>query len=170
MNAIYDRLLPVLANSFQFLHQKAKGKLIIAQTQIKNRSLGSGKGSLNDALLNITRAIELAKQYPDAKNIDETLFHMLYTKGRVLIEYSCISINRVPQAVDACYELYEAQNSFRHNVYDFAKGTGNDKKSFEKFKRVLIYDKRIKSFYDLDKRKAEYLLSRWTGKCVSYTK
>ena len=27
MNKIYDKLLPILSNSYQFLHQKAKGKL-----------------------------------------------------------------------------------------------------------------------------------------------
>ena len=123
VNAIYDKLLPVLANSFQFLHQKAKGKLTIAQTQIKNKSFNEGKKSLNDALMNITRAIELARLIPEAKHIDETLLHMIYTKGRILIEFSCVSIKRVPQAVDSCYELYEAQQSFRHDVYDFVRLT-----------------------------------------------
>ena len=167
VNAIYDKLLPVLADSFQFLHQKAKGKLIIAQTQMKNKNYDEGKRNLDDALANISRAIGLANLYPDAKYIDETLLHMMYTKGRILIEYSCESFYRVPKAVDACYDLYEAQQRFRHDVYDFVNGGGSDKKSFEKFKSILLNNKFVRSFPDLDKRKTEYLLSLWCERKIT---
>ena len=71
MNAIYDKLLSELSNSYQFLHQKAKGKLIIAQVQVKNMNRYMENRTLTEAVYNITRAQDLASQYPDAKNIDE---------------------------------------------------------------------------------------------------
>lgn len=164
MNTIYDRLLPVLSDSFQFLHQKAKGKLEIARIQIRHRHLAGAKDTLREAVLNITRAIKLAEMYPTAKNIDETLLHMTYTKGRILIEFSGISLKYVPQAVDTCYKVYDMQQSIRYDVYDFTTGTGNDKKSFEEFKHRLITDSTIQGFDDLDVKKVEELLSRWSGK------
>ena len=170
MNAIYDRLLPLLSDSYQFLHQKAKGKLIIAQVQRKNCKNSDAKKTLDDALLNITRAIDLAKQFPNAKNIRETILHMVYTKGRILIEYSCIALRYVPQAVDFCYDLYQMQQDVHHDAYDFTTGTGNDKVSFEMFKTTLIRNETIKSFKDLNVKKAEFLLSRWTGKVFRITK
>ena len=166
MNAIYDKLLPVLSNSFQFLHQKAKGKLVIAQVQVKNRHNVEAKKTLKEALLNIIRAIRLAEKFPDAKNIEETLLHMLYTKGRILIEYSCISSKYIPQAVETCYDLYDAQKKIREDAYDFVTGVGNDKRSFEQFKHILITDRSYRKFSDLNKQKAEDLLYRWTGKRI----
>ena len=95
MNAIYDKLLSELSNSYQFLHQKAKGKLIIAQVQVKNRNRYMANRTLTEAVYNITRAQDLASQYPDAKNIDETLLHMAYTKGRIFIVFlTNISLKR----------------------------------------------------------------------------
>jgi len=170
LNAIYDKLLPVLSNSFQFLHQKAKGKLVIAQVQVRNKRFGEAKQSLNDALINIVRAIDLAKQYPEAKNIDETLLHMIYTKGRILIEYSCISSRRVPQAVETCYDLYDAQKTIREDAYDFVTSVGNDKKSFNQFIRILTTNQNIRTSPDLNMEKAEALLLRWTGKHYKYSR
>lgn len=170
MNAIYDKLLPVLSNSFQFLHQKAKGKLVIAQIQAKTKRFGEAQKSLAEAILHITRAIDLAKQYPEAKNIDETISHMTYTKGRILIEYSCISSSHVPQAVETCCDLYDSQKNIREDAYDFVKSVGNDKKSFEKFKRILVSDLKIREFQDLNTEKVEALLLRWTGKHYSFSK
>lgn len=164
MNAIYDQLLPMLSNSYQFLHQKAKGKLIIAQVQLKNRRIADGQESLKDALLNIIRAIKLAEQVPEAKNIKETLLHMVYTKGRILIACCCNSVKYIPQAVDTCYELYQMQQGIRHDVYDYATGTGSDKYLFEKFKKILITNTKIRTFDELDMEKTEFLLSHWTGK------
>ena len=162
MNAIYDRLLPMLSDSYQFLHQKAKGKLIIAQVQIKNEKISDSKETLNDALLNIIRAIKLAEQVPEARNIKETLLHMVYTKGRILIACCCNSVKYVPQAVDTCYELYHMQQNIRHDAYDYATGSGNDKYLFEKFKNILITNKRVHGFDDLDIEKTEFLLNHWT--------
>lgn len=164
MNAIYDQLLPMLSNSYQFLHQKAKGKLIIAQVQLKRGKSYGVKETLKDALLNITRSIQLASQVPEAKNIQETLLHMVYTKGRILIACCDTSVAYVPQAVDSCYELYQMQHNISHDAYDFSTGTGNDKHFFLKFKNTLMTNNRIRSFEDFDMGKAEYLLSRWTGK------
>lgn len=164
LNAIYDKLLPILANSFQFLHQKAKGKLVIAQIQLKNKNNNDGKNNLKEAVYNITRAIELAKMYPKAKNIDETILHMVYTQGRILIQYSCVSKKYVPQAVEICSKLYEIQDHIRDDAYDFTSGRGSDKRAFESFKRILATDLSIRNFNDLNIEKAENLLSRWTGK------
>lgn len=75
--------------------------------------------TLTEAVYNITRAQDLASQYPDAKNIDETLLHMAYTKGRIFIEFSCISDKYIPKAVNACYELYQLQARSKHDIYDF---------------------------------------------------
>ena len=160
---IYEKLLPILSNSFQFLHQKAKGKLEIARVQINHKNFSTAKNTLNEALYNITRAIKLAERYPSAKNIEDTILHMTYTKGRILIEFSCISHRYVPQAVETCYESYQKQSGILYDAYDFTTGTGHDKKSFERFKRLLIYDSSIKNFEDLDLQKMRYLLKRWTG-------
>lgn len=170
MNAIYDRLLPLLSNSYQFLHQKAKGKLVIAQVQRKNKRGYDALITLGEALMNITRAIKLAEKVPDAKNIDETLLHMQYTKGRILIECSCVSIRYVPRAVDACYQLYQMQRNIRHDAYDFTTGTGNDKASFEKFKKILFSNHSVHSFDDLNAENANDLLNRWTGLRFRITK
>ena len=164
MNAIYDQLLPMLSNSYQFLHQKAKGKLIIAQVQVKNGRNTDVQETLEEALLNIIRAIKLAEKVPEAKNIKETLLHMVYTKGRILIACCCNSVKYVSQAVDTCYELYQMQQNIRHDAYDYATGTGTDKYLFEKFKNTLVTNKKIHGFDDLNIEKTEYLLSRWTGK------
>lgn len=170
MNAIYDCLLPALSDSYQFLHQKAKGKLIIAQVQLKNERYYDGKETLKEALFNITRAIKLAEQYPDARNIKETLLHMVYTKGRILIEYGCIAKKFIPQAIDVCYQLYEMQKDVKHDAYDFTTGTGNDRISFEKFKSILIQDTSIRRFSDLDMEKTEFLIKRWTKMNFKITK
>lgn len=162
-NAIYEKLLPTLSNSFQFLHQKAKGKLEIARVQINHKKFGIAKNTLNEALYNITRAIKLAERYPSAKNIEDTILHMTYTKGRILIEFSCIAHRYVPQAVETCYELYQKQSGILYDAYDFTTGTGHDKKTFERFKRLLIYDSSIHNFEDLDLQKMRFLLNRWTG-------
>ena len=164
MNEIYDMLLPTLCNSYQFLHQKAKGKLIIGQVQLKNGRYCEGKKILADAILNITRAIKLAEQYPDAKNIAETLLHMTYTKGRILIAFSCVSLSRVPQAVETCYNLYEMQKNIRHDAYDFTTGTGNDRITFNKFNSILPRNKTILNFKDLDHDKMSFLLTKWMEK------
>lgn len=170
MNAIYDKLLLKLSNSYQFLHQKAKGKLVIAQTQQKSKKYRDTKESLQDAVFNITRAQALASQYPDVKHIDETLLHMAYTAGRIYIQYSCISLSYVPQAINACYELYQMQKGAVHDIYDYSKSAGNDKWAFDKFKSILMSDKKIRTMQDLNEEKALYLLERWTGRRMRYIK
>ncbi len=163
MDAIYDKLRSVMSDSYQFLHQKAKGKLRIAQVQIRNSHLEDAEKSLKEAVYNITRAIKLAELYPQAKNIEETILHMTYTKGRILIEYSCVSPGRVPQTVETCYLLYQMQQNIRHDAYDFKLATGSDKKSFEKFKLMLMSDFSIQANEELNKEKTQSLLLRWTG-------
>lgn len=39
---------------------------------------------------------------------------MAYTAGRIYIQYSCVSLSYVPQAVNACYELYQMQKGSIH--------------------------------------------------------
>lgn len=168
MNSIYDELLLQLSNSYQFLHQKAKGKLVIAQSQQKNKKYRDVKVTLQDAVFNITRAQALAGQYPEAKHIDETLLHMAYTAGRIYIQYSCVSLSYVPQAVNACYELYQMQKGSIHDIYDYVTSAGNDRWAFEKFKSILIANNKIRAMHDLDEEKTRYLLERWTGKRMKF--
>lgn len=164
MNKIYDKLLPPLSDSYQFLHQKAKGKLIIAQVQIKRGHLHSGSQTLTEAVYNITRAQDLASQYPDAKNIAETLLHMAYTKGRIFIEFTCISDKYMSKAVDACYDLYQLQSNSRHDIYDFMSAKGSDGWAFNKFRNKLMDRQCLDSCPDLNLDHVNYLLQRWTGK------
>lgn len=166
MDAIYEKLLEKLAGSYQFLHQKAKGKLVIAQMQHKSRKISDVKESLQEAVYNITRAQELAKQYPNAKNIDETLLHMAYTTGRIYIQLSCVSKSYIPQAVNACYDLYQMQKGAAHDIYDYVKSAKNDRWAFDKFKNTLLNDASIRENQELDLEKASYLLYRWTGKTI----
>ncbi len=170
VNEIYKKLLPVLSDSFQFLHQKAKGILVIAQAQIKNRHYNESKQNLKEALFNISRAIKLAQLYPNARNIEETILHMTYTKGRILIAFSCIALDRIPQAVETCYELYQLQQNIQNDAFDFVTGNSYEQHVFRKFKYRLLSDKRIQYFSDLDMKKTEYLLSRWTGKTIKMKK
>ena len=170
MNAIYDKLLLQLSNSYQFLHQKAKGKLVIAQSQQKSQKYRDVKTTLQDAVFNITRAQALARQYPDAKHIDETLLHMAYTAGRIYIQYSCVSLSYVPQAVDACYELYQMQKGSIHDIYEYMTSAGNDKWAFDRFKSILMSNNKIRTMQDLDEEKTRYLLERWTGKRMKFIK
>lgn len=170
MNAIYDKLLSELSNSYQFLHQKAKGKLIIAQVQVKNRNRYMANRTLTEAVYNITRAQDLASQYPDAKNIDETLLHMAYTKGRIFIEFSCISDKYIPKAVNACYELYELQARSKHDIYDFMTAKGNDGWAFNTFKNKLMNRRCLDRCTGLDYNQASSLLQRWTGRRIQIMK
>lgn len=170
MNAIYDKLLSELSNSYQFLHQKAKGKLIIAQVQVKNRNRYMANRTLTEAVYNITRAQDLASQYPDAKNIDETLLHMAYTKGRIFIEFSCISDEYIPKAVNACYELYQLQARSKHDIYDFMTAKGNDGWAFNTFKNKLMNRRYLDRCTGLDYHQASSLLQRWTGKRIQIMK
>lgn len=170
MNAIYDELLLQLSNSYQFLHQKAKGKLIIAQSQLKRNKYREAKASLQDATFNITRAQALASRYPNAKHIDETLLHMAYTAGRIYIQYSCVSLSYVPQAVNACYELYQMQKGSIHDIYDYMKSAGSDKEAFSQFFNILMMNEKIRKMQDLDEEKTSFLLARWTGKQIKLTK
>lgn len=170
MNAIYDELLLQLSNSYQFLHQKAKGKLVIAQSQLKSKKFRDVKDTLQDAVFNISRAQALAGQYLKAKHIDETLLHMAYTAGRIYILYSCVSLSYVPQAINACYALYQMQQGSTHDIYDYVKSAGNDKWAFEQFKNILLTKQKIRTMHDLDDEKASYLLERWTGKRVVFAK
>lgn len=94
---------------------------------------------------------------------------MTYTKGRILIECSGVSVKYVPEAVDACYKVYDMQQSVRHDAYDFTTGTGKDKESFERFKYTLLTNSAVRGFDDLDIRKAETLISRWSGKKFKLT-
>lgn len=164
INKIYNKLLSLLSDSYQFLHQKAKGELEIARVQIGHKNFDNAHKTLKEARYNITRAIRLAEQFPKAQNIKETLLHMTYTKGRILIESSCISYSHIPQAVAVCYKLYEMQQGIQHNVYDFTTGSGRDKKSFETFLKMLITNSTVHEFKDFDNEKADFLLKRWTGK------
>ena len=150
MNAIYDKLLSQLSKSYQFLHQKAKGKLVIAQSQQKSRKYREVKATLQEATYNITRAQALAGQYPDVKHIDETLLHMAYTAGRIYIQYSCVDLSYVPQAVNACYELYQMQKGSAHDIYDYVKAVANDKWAFNRFKNTLMSNSEIRTMQDLD--------------------
>lgn len=170
MNVIYDKLLLKLSNSYQLLHQKAKGKLIIAQSQQKSKRFRCAKKTLQDAVFNVTRAQELASQYPNAKHIDETLLHMAYTAGRIYIQYSCVSLSYVPQAIEACYELCQMQRGAPHDIFDYATAAGNDKVAFNKFKNTLLSNQTIKKMQDLDEEKVSYLLERWTGKRITFSK
>ena len=119
-------------------------------------------------MFNITRAQALAGQHPDAKHIDETLLHMAYTAGRIYIQYSCVSLSYVPQAVNACYELYQMQKGSTHDIYDYVKSAGNDRWAFEKFKNILMFNEKIRTMQDLDEEKTIYLLERWTGKRMKF--
>lgn len=170
MNTIYDKLLSKLSDSYQFLHQKAKGKLIIAQVQIKNKKSKFGEETLTEAVYNITRAQDLASQYPDAKNINETLLHMAYTKGRIFIEFACISDEYLSKAVDACYELYQLQARSQHDIYDFMTAKGSDGWAFNRFKQKLLTRRCLNHCVDLDENQVNYLLQRWTGKRVCINK
>lgn len=170
MNAIYDKLLSELSNSYQFLHQKAKGKLIIAQVQVKNMNRYMANRTLTEAVYNITRAQDLASQYPDAKNIDETLLHMAYTKGRIFIEFSCISDRYIPKAVNACYELYQLQARSKHDIYDFMTAKGNDGWAFNTFKNKLMNRRCLDRCTGLDYNQVSSLLQRWTGKRFQFMK
>jgi hypothetical protein len=170
MNAIYDKLLSKLSDSYQFMHQKAKGKLIIAQIQIKKGKRSMGRKTLLEAVYNITRAQDLANLYPNAKNISETLLHMVYTKGRIFIEFSCISDEYIPKAVDACYELYQLQAHSKHDIYDFMSASGNDGWAFNTFKRKLMNRQCLDKCIDLDYDRVRFLLQRWTGKRFQFAK
>jgi len=145
-------------------------RIVIAQIQLKNRKYRDVKATLQDAVFNITRAQALARQYPNAKYIDETLLHMAYTAGRIYIQYSCVSVSYVPQAVNACYDLYQMQNSSVQDIYDYVSSAGNDKWAFDKFKSILITNSKIRKMYDLDEEKTRYLLERWTGKRMKFFK
>ena len=65
--------------------------------EVKNGRNTDVQETLDEALLNIIRAIKLAEEVPKAKNIKETLLHMVYTKGRILIACCCNSVRYVPR-------------------------------------------------------------------------
>ena len=95
---------------------------------------------------------------------------MSYTAGRIYIQYSCVSLSYVPQAVDACYELYQMQKGSTHDIYDYERSAGNDKWAFDKFKNILMFDPKIRTMQDLDEEKTRYLLKRWTRMRMKFIK
>lgn len=80
-DVIYKRLLPLFKDDFQFLHQKAKCLLWNSR---KRRTAKDRADMLNEALQQITRAIELAKMR-EPVNFEYTLYHMDVTKVLILV-------------------------------------------------------------------------------------
>lgn len=80
---IYDELLPLFRDDYQYLHQKAKCLL----WQSKSETTAEGRAALLDpALQQITRAYDLAEKR-SSKNIRYTLYHMQVTKALILVNY-----------------------------------------------------------------------------------
>ncbi len=79
-DVIFKKLLPLLKDDFQFLHQKAKCLLWNSK---RKRTTKERAAMLNEALQQITRARRLAeKRTPD--NMEYTLYHMDVTKTLIL--------------------------------------------------------------------------------------
>lgn len=83
---IYDKLLPVMKNNYQFLHQKAK--FLLRKFRINIRSKGEKRNikndTLNEAFQQINRAINLAEEN-GAVNARYSIAHMQVTKLLILL-------------------------------------------------------------------------------------
>ncbi|MCI2105385.1 MAG: SIR2 family protein [Intestinimonas sp.] len=80
---IYDELLPLFRNDYQYLHQKAKCQLWSSKLE---KNMQKRQKLLDAAFQQINRAYELAEQR-QSKNIRFTLYHMQVTKTLVLVNH-----------------------------------------------------------------------------------
>lgn len=100
---IYNKLMPVMNQSFQFLHQKTKCELRVARLKASI----SPREYLHGAILNITRAITLATKEKDIDNdIEISLAHMFFTK--MLVDINCVlKLNeRIEETIDMLHDYY----------------------------------------------------------------
>ncbi len=79
-DVIYKKLLPLLKDDFQFLHQKAKCLLWNSK---RKKDIKGRAAMLNEALQQITRARSLAEKRAPV-NKEYTLYHMDVTKALIL--------------------------------------------------------------------------------------
>lgn len=80
---IYDTLIPLFQDDYQYLHQKAKCLLWQAG---REKDTNAKENTLNTALQQITRAYDLAVS-AQSRNSSFTLYHMQVTKALILINY-----------------------------------------------------------------------------------
>lgn len=109
-DVIYDKLLPLFKDDFQFLHQKAKCLLWNSKRKKNNEERAS---LLNKAFQQVTRASVLAKKQAPA-NMEYSLYHMEVTKNLILVNnwrYCRMVFNNVEQSellsslLNAFYEM-----------------------------------------------------------------
>lgn len=101
---IYERLLPLLSNNYQFLHQKSKCLLWHAQFELdkeKKREI------LTSASLQIERAYQLAHENA-TKNAHYTLLHMKVTQS--LIKVNCWKIDVGMQSSEMYFDILDTLN------------------------------------------------------------
>lgn len=95
-DVIYDKLLSLFKDDFQFLHQKAKCLLWNSKRKKNNEERAS---LLNKAFQQVTRASVLAKKQAPA-NMEYSLYHMEVTKNLILVNnwrYCRMVFNNVEQ-------------------------------------------------------------------------
>lgn len=80
---IYAKLLPLLNNDYQFLHQKAK---CLFWSSKRGKNVRSKDELLREAYQQVSRAYQLAEDHPN-ENTCYTLYHMQVTKVLVLVNF-----------------------------------------------------------------------------------
>lgn len=123
---IYKKLMPLLNDNYQFMHQKAKCLLrksrLFKNSKVNNAS-NLKKNCLNAALQQINRAIELAST-SNAKNIQHTVFHMKVTKVLILVNewrYCTSTIDdtsKITQLLIEYKNMLDDYTYYSNDIYD----------------------------------------------------
>lgn len=109
---IYDKLLPIFKDHYQFLHQKAKCLLRTSRT---SKSEVDKIKYLNDALQQISRAYELA-ELSSKTNVEYSLFHMQVTKVLILINIWKNQCKYAPENIESFCKLVLNYNLMLNNI------------------------------------------------------
>lgn len=80
---IYEKLLPLFCDDYQYLHQKAKCQMWSSKLE---KDISKRESLLNAALQQVSRAYKLAEQ-SHSQNVRFTLYHMQVTKTLVLVNH-----------------------------------------------------------------------------------
>ena len=142
---IYEKLLPLLNDDYQYLHQKAKcllrksrlfkvteedirqmrGCLDATVQQIKEieENIRQKKGCLDAALQQINRAIQLAMN-SQAQNVQHSIFHMKVTKVLILVNewrycsYSICDTEKLSNLMSEYIDMLYNYKYDNNDIYD----------------------------------------------------
>ena len=159
---IYEKLLPLFRNDFQFLHQKAK---CILWNSRRKKNPKDRADALNQALQQIERARDLARKARPL-NVEYTLYHMDVTKVLVLVNNWRFCKGQFTD--DARYEqltlLLDTLHEVEQQMLSFGNDSDLDEQEMEDinwFVELLATPKHRPVLLPKDRKTAEEIVNLW---------